>query len=111
MIQTGRAQQIPKSSKNTYKMLSIINVGNSSRVLCETVRELTLRVASSSLSQADDALAEKTQLLNAKLENLVRVLDMEGDEKTDAISEKQEKELSNRVEKVRRKRRSCSSSL
>lgn len=67
------------------------------------MRELTVRVAASSLGQADEILSEKTQLLNAKLENLVRVLDMEGDEKTDGMSEKQEKEMNNQIEKERNK--------
>jgi len=61
-----------------------------------------VRVATSTLCHADDTLTEKARVLNAKMDNLLRVLETEGDEKTDGLSEKQEKEKNNIIEKVSR---------
>lgn len=87
------------------------------RILCETVKDFTLRIAQTTLAQGDLQFSDKCQLLNNKLDMLVQILEQEGGDtkisdslKTEEAAEigeeksatdKQEKELINLKKTVR----------
>lgn len=84
------------------------------RILCETVKEFTLRMAQTSLAQGDEHFSQKCQVLNTKLALLVQILEEEGgalcseaktevgenDEAEKSAKEKQEKDIINLREKA-----------
>lgn len=85
------------------------------RILCETVKDFTMRLAHTSLAQGDDHFSEKCQILNNKLHMLVQILEEEGgitkafenktqqetalEEPEKLAKEKQEKDIINLREK------------
>lgn len=80
------------------------------RILCETIRDFTLRLAHTTLTQGDELFSEKCQTLNHKLDMLVQTLEDESEaakickviettEKGKVSREKQEKDIINFREK------------
>ncbi|KAK6644849.1 hypothetical protein RUM43_001122 [Polyplax serrata] len=83
---------------------------SSAKILCETIRDFTLRLAHTTLTQGDELFSEKCQTLNHKLDMLVQTLEDESEaakickviettEKGKVSREKQEKDIINFREK------------
>lgn len=68
------------------------------RVLCETIKDFTFRLAQTSLAQGDDHFSEKCQVLNTKLDMLVQILDQEGAGRCKKVKEQEEKSEENEEE-------------